>query len=134
MRKQSYRKSSSVRTGVAAVEFAVVFPVVLLFIVGLFELASVYRAHSGIQTALLKGAREASILSSTHVNIEAEMEGALLLVGVNKPEIVINPAIVGPDTRDIEMTITIELVPENGFFFNRYFFGSMVRKLVYERI
>lgn len=97
-------------------------------------MSTVYRANSGLQTALLNGAREASIRSSTHTDIEAEIRESLLLVSVVSPEIQLTPEIITPETSNIEISITIDATLENGFFLNRYFMGSMVRTLSYKGI
>ena len=58
---RSLRKLAGDRTGSSAVEFAVAVPVLVLFLWGIFQVAIVYRANSGMQHALGEGARLATI-------------------------------------------------------------------------
>ena len=53
------------RRGATAVEFAVVLPILLLFIFGLFELYSVFRVHSEAVTALARGGERRRSLRPT---------------------------------------------------------------------
>jgi Flp pilus assembly protein TadG len=55
------RKFADDRAGSAAVEFAVAFPVLIMFIWGIFQVAILYRANAGMQHALGEGARLATI-------------------------------------------------------------------------
>jgi Flp pilus assembly protein TadG len=55
------RKLAGDRAGSTAVEFAVAVPVLVLFLWGIFQVAIVYRANSGMQHALGEGARLATI-------------------------------------------------------------------------
>lgn len=47
--------------GVAAVEFAIIAPVIALFLVGLAQLGIVFMANAGLRNAVAKGARLATI-------------------------------------------------------------------------
>lgn len=55
------RKLAANRDGMAAVEFAVAFPVLILMIWGIFQVALLYRANAGMQHALGEGARLATL-------------------------------------------------------------------------
>lgn len=83
---------------------------------------------------MLKGAREASIRSSSYGDIEGEVRHTLLCVGVENPQIVISPASIDADTPEVEIMVTIGVDEQNGFVLKHFFTGDMVRKLVYQRI
>ena len=55
------RKLAADRSGLAAVEFAVAFPVLIVLIWGIFQVAFLFRANAGMQHALGEGARFATI-------------------------------------------------------------------------
>lgn len=68
------RKLAGDRSGMAAVEFAVAFPVLILFIWGIFQVALLYRANAGMQHALGEGARLATIWPTpTDTTIQAKI-------------------------------------------------------------
>ncbi|HYI43447.1 MAG TPA: TadE family protein [Sphingomicrobium sp.] len=58
---KSVRRLAANREGMAAVEFAVAFPVLIMMIWGIFQVALLYRANAGMQHALGEGARMATI-------------------------------------------------------------------------
>ncbi len=49
------------RKGVAAVDFALMIPVILLFILGVLQLGIVYSANAGLQHAMGEAARSATL-------------------------------------------------------------------------
>ena len=68
------RKLAGDRTGLAAVEFAVAFPILILFIWGIFQVALIHRANAGMQHALGEGARLATLWPTpTDTEIEAKI-------------------------------------------------------------
>lgn len=60
MRESSQRLRRDAR-GVAAIEFAILAPVVLLLIVGIARLGILFMANSGLRSAVAEGARYATI-------------------------------------------------------------------------
>ena len=68
------RKLAGDRSGLAAVEFAVGFPVLILFIWGIFQVALLFRANAGMQHALGEGARLATVWPTpTDAEIQAKI-------------------------------------------------------------
>ena len=47
--------------GVAVIEIAIVLPVLILFIYGIFQIGILYQANAGMQHALGEGARYATL-------------------------------------------------------------------------
>lgn len=63
--------------GVAAVEFALIFPVLTLIIIGMLQLAVLFSANAGVQNAIGQAARFATIFPTpTDAQIEARIEAS----------------------------------------------------------
>ncbi len=122
------------RRGATAVEFAVVLPILLLFIFGLFELYSVFRVHSEAVTALARGGREASITTTDNANIEAAVRNNLAIFGISDPQIVVEPADITAATSEIDITVRIAPGVANGLFFYRYFSDDIVKTATFHRL
>jgi hypothetical protein len=126
--------TQSDRRGATAVEFAIVLPVLLIFVFGLFELYSVYRVHSEAVTALAQGSREASILTSTNTDIESAIRNNLKIFGICDPDIVVEPLDINSTTPEIDISVTIQPGIANGLFVYRYFGGNIVKSITYRRL
>ena len=134
MRAKPGHLNSDSRRGVTLVEFAVVFPIVLAFILGLFEISVVARKNSGLKSALAKGIREASIPVSSNADIEQEIRTSLLGVGVQDVDIVVTPANINPTVSSITIKVGFDDTPENGFLFGRFYEGRMERTINFHRM
>lgn len=98
-------KPKTLRSGVAAVEFAVVFPVVILFTIGLLELSAGYRINAGLKTAMIRMLREASISTARHDDIEDRIVTNLAVNGIAAPEVKVSPGMIFAETASIEISI-----------------------------
>ncbi|HEU0311557.1 MAG TPA: TadE/TadG family type IV pilus assembly protein [Sphingomicrobium sp.] len=70
--------------GVAVIEIAIVLPVLILFIWGIFQVGILYQANAGMQHALGQGARHATLCLSpdpcenpTAAAVKSEIEAAV---------------------------------------------------------
>ena len=64
--------------GVAVIEIAIVLPVLILFIYGIFQIGILYQANAGMQHALGEGARYATIYPTpTDTQIKAKIDAAV---------------------------------------------------------
>ena len=97
--------------GVAVIEIAIVLPVLILFIYGIFQIGILYQANAGMQHALGEGARFATLCKpvtggcniSTDAQITAKMNAAVF---GTKPGTFTIPA---PTTVNRVMTLTVKL-------------------------
>ena len=122
------------RRGATTVEFAVVFPIFLLFIFGMFEMYSAYRVHSEVVTSLAKGGREASILTASSADVEGAVQDNLALFGVSDPDVVVTPQDIDAETREVQISITVAPGAANGFFIYRYFADDIVKSVTFRRL
>jgi Flp pilus assembly protein TadG len=72
------------KRGAAVIEIAIVLPVLIMFIWGIFQVAILYQANAGMQHALGQGARFATLCLSpdpcenpTVVQVKTRIEGAV---------------------------------------------------------
>jgi Flp pilus assembly pilin Flp len=100
------------KKGIGAVEFALILPLLILFIVGIAQMGIMYFAHSGLRNLVSEGARFASISPRpTDTAIKARLnQGGFGLV----PAQLGQPAIVygnsgGHPWAEIKMSYTVNL-------------------------
>ena len=95
--------------GVAVIEIAIVLPVLILFIYGIFQIGILYQANAGMQHALGEGARYATLCKpvtggcniATDTQIKAKMNSAVF---GTKPGTFTIPT---PTTVNRVMTLTV---------------------------
>lgn len=73
------------RRGQAAVELALLLPVILLLVIGLIEMARAWRAHNVITDAAREGARRAAVFNPnmTQAGVDSAVRNALTRGGLN---------------------------------------------------
>ena len=127
------KKKRCRRQGATAVEFAVVAPMVLIFIFGMLEVFNLYRVEGALTAATLIGGREASIDTANSDDVEAEITTFLQSAGVSSPRITIEPAVLNRTIEEVLVTIELDATAENGFFLRNFFTGQMRREITVQR-
>lgn len=105
--------------GVAVIEIAIVLPVLILFIYGIFQVGILYQANAGMQHALGEGARYATLCKpvtggcnvSTDAEIKTKMNAAVF---GTKPGTFTIP---DPTTANRVMTLTVNYSQPMNFLF-----------------
>jgi Flp pilus assembly protein TadG len=105
--------------GVAVIEIAIVLPVLIVFIYGIFQIGILYQANAGMQHALGEGARFATLCKpvtngcnvSTDSQIQAKMNAAVF---GTKPGTFTIPT---PTTTNRVMTLTVNYSQPMNFLF-----------------
>lgn len=105
--------------GAAVIEIAIVLPVLITFIYGIFQIGILYQANAGMQHALGEGARFATLCQpvtggcnvSTEAQIKAKMNAAVF---GTKPGTFTIPT---PTTVNREMTLTVNYTQPMNFLF-----------------
>ena len=98
--------------GVAAVEFAIIAPVMALFLVGLAQLGIVFMANAGLRNAVAKGARLATIYPtpSDQQLTQQMMENRFGLQDANlSPPTFVRGGVDGANYVDITVRYTVPL-------------------------
>ena len=70
------------RLGATAIEFALVAPLVLAIVFGLFEISRVMTVSDAMKTSVIAGAREAGVAQTNASEVRREMEAILNLFGI----------------------------------------------------
>ena len=104
--------------GVAVIEIAIVLPVLILFIYGIFQIGILYQANAGMQHALGEGARYATLCLSpdpcenpTATQVQAEINANVF---GTKPGTFTVPT---PTVASGEMTLTVNYSQPMNFLF-----------------
>lgn len=119
--------------GVAVIEIAIVLPVLILFIYGIFQVGILYQANAGMQHALGEGARYATLCLSpdpcenpTAAQVKTVIEGKVF---GTKPGTFSVPT---PTVSSGVMTITVNYTqPTNFIFFAGPTVTTSQSKIVY---
>lgn len=91
MKKIVSESTGARRNGVTAVEFAMVAPIVFLFVFTIFELSRIMMLSGNVNTALLSGARHSTLDGSTPAEVEELIRSELRNFGISSAEINISP-------------------------------------------
>lgn len=106
------------KRGTAVIEIAIVLPVLILFIYGIFQVGILYQANAGMQHALGEGARYATLCLSpdpcenpTEVAVQARIQSSVF---GTRPGTFAVPL---PTTTNGVMTITVNYSQPTNFLF-----------------
>jgi Flp pilus assembly protein TadG len=105
MRQQDLRR----RRGAAAVEFAVVAPLVFLFFFGAFEFARLNLLRHTVEMAALEGARCGAVPGATAPQAWERAQQILTAVGARQATIDVTPAMIDTQTREVTVTVQLPL-------------------------
>jgi Flp pilus assembly protein TadG len=78
----SSQRPSSLRSGVAAVELAVVSPLVLVLLVGLLQVGRMVQANEIVSNAAREGARKASTGANSFTDVQSAVANYLTNAGI----------------------------------------------------
>lgn len=129
-----FRQLKRDERGAAVIEMAIVLPVLILFIYGIFQVGILYQANAGMQHALGEGARFAVLCKpvtggcnvAADADIKAKMNSAVF---GTKPGTFTIPA---PTTVNRVMTLTVNYTqPMNFLFFPGPTVNLTRQKVVY---
>ena len=100
------------QTGAAAVEFAIVLPILILLVFGIVQFSIAFNRVQGLQAAAREGARVAALPQSTQADVRSKVTSALsgVLPSGTPPTITISPSSGNPcDLRstDARATVTV---------------------------
>ena len=98
--------------GAAAVEMAIVLPILILLVFGIVEFSIYFNRLQGLQAAAREGARVAALPQSTQSDVRAKVTTALsgVLPTTQSPVITVSPSSGNPcDLRapDARVTVTV---------------------------
>lgn len=115
------------RRGAALVEFAVVVPVLILFLLAFFELANALMIDSVVENAAYEGARRGIIPGARVADVHEAADGIAKISSLRSVDIRVEPAPIRLDTSEITVIVRAPL-NKNGLII-----GSFLGDRVLER-
>jgi len=103
-------------SGAAAVEFALVVPLLVTLVFGITDFASVYSSQASLSAAARQGARVMALQNSTSAAVTATLAAApTLKPALTSAQVSISPATCTPGS-NATVTITYPMTSVSGFF------------------
>ena len=102
-------RQRTIRRGAVTVEFALVVPVLFLFIFGIIEFARLNTLRNSIENAAYEGARRAIIPGGTADKATAEALLVMKSVSVHNAKVHVSPAVIDSTTTDVTVTVDVPL-------------------------
>jgi Flp pilus assembly protein TadG len=109
--RRHLRKPDPSRRGVAAVEFALIAPVMFLLAFGMIEVGSVMMIKNSLTQASRNGARAASLPMSTSEGVYAKVIEELQIMGLEHTEITIEPTNLSLTPPGGNVTVKVSVDP-----------------------
>jgi Flp pilus assembly protein TadG len=100
---------SAKRRGTSAVEFALVAPVFLLFLMGIIEFGRVMMVQNVLITSAREGARAAIISGATADSVKQKAENYASISGVPGATATVEPADLSDATTETPITVTVSV-------------------------
>lgn len=109
----SFRHRNRDQRGAAAVELAIVLPILILLVFGIIQWSIYFNRLQGLQAAAREGARVAALPQTTQADVDAKVVSALagVLPTTQSPVITVSPGSGNPcDLRasDARVTVTVK--------------------------
>ena len=112
------------RLGATAIEFALVAPLVLAIVFGLFEISRVMTVSDAMKTSVIAGVREAGVAQTDASEVRKEIETILDMFGVYNRQITVTPETIDNSVSQVSIQVSIPLNSDNGIYFKRFFGDS----------
>jgi len=109
--RRRLRKPNPSRCGVAAVEFALISPVMFLIAFGMIEIGSVMMIKNSLTQSSRIGARAASLPLATSDGVYAKVREELQVMDLEHAEITIHPEILSLIPPGGHVTVTVSIDP-----------------------
>jgi Flp pilus assembly protein TadG len=111
---------SQERRGVAAVEFAIVAPVMFLLTFGMIEVGSIMMIKNSVTQASRIGARTASLPNSTNATVESRISQELQLMNLTTAVVELSPANVTQVPPGGNVSVTVRINPTSVTWLPRF--------------
>jgi len=115
----------SARRGVAAVELAVLLPVLLLVIIGSLECSGMIFLNQSLHIAAYEGARVAIQSDATNADVIDSANSILGARSINAPLLTLNPTDVSGILSGQTLTVTVSAPADANSLLPPWFFGGM---------
>ena len=122
-------KTSNRRRGAAAVEFALTFPLLLMFVFGSMEFARANLVRNMCENAAMEGARAGMLPGADAQHCIDAAQALLDMVGVQNSTITVDPAVITPLTETVSVTVHIPL-DDNGLTMSQFILGTAMEQTI----
>ena len=102
------------RTGAAAVEFAIVAPIFFILVLGALEFGRLNVIRHTADQAAYEAARHAMVPGATAAEARQQANRMLRIVGARGSRVDVQPSVLGPDVDEITVTVEVPL-SQNGW-------------------
>lgn len=109
MRRHQQRKRQQRRRGAAAVEFAIAFPVLLLFFIFMWEFSRAEMIRQTAASAAYEGARQAIVAGGSADDARQMVAAIMQAVGISDADVTVTPGIITASTASVQVAITVPL-------------------------
>jgi len=99
--------SRDARSGATLVEFALVAPILFVFMCTCFEFGRMTMMRASIANAAYEGARRASVPGSTASQASQAAVSVLSASGISSSTVTVNPTVFDASTRDVTVTVAV---------------------------
>lgn len=117
------------RTGAAAVEFALVVPLLLLFIFSAIEFSRANMIRNICENAAMEGARKGMLPGATAEDCLTEAEELIEVMALQNATVTVTPAEILPDTESVTVEVSIPL-SENALPMAKFVLGKTLTQSV----
>ena len=118
------RNAKRRRRGATTVEFAVVLPLLLLFVFAGLEFSRANMLRNTIANAAFEGARSGIIPGASASDARAAAQGLLDMLQVNDSTISISPTTINNQTETVTVTVTTPMSMANHYVTPKFFLGD----------
>ncbi len=119
-------RSRKPRRGAVTVEFAVAFPILLLFTFAGIEFSRVNMIRNTAINAAYEGARKGIVPGATSSECEQAAIQLLNFVDISGGSAVVSPSNIQPSTESVTVTVTVPITSANSFITPQYFMGRTI--------
>jgi len=118
------RKGGRRRNGVAAVEFAICLPPLIVLMFGSIEACNAIFLDNSTLIVAYEGVREAIKPDATNALVEARCDEILTSRNIQSPVVTLNPADIGAANRGEKITITVSAPCDENSVLPSWFFAG----------
>jgi len=97
------------RRGSVVVEFAIAFPVLLLFFVFMWEFSRAEMIRQTAASAAYEGARQAIVAGGSADDAKQMVAAIMQAVGISDADVAVTPSVITASTESVQIAITVPM-------------------------
>ena len=118
---------NSNRHGATVVEFALVLPILLLFVFGGVELSRLAMLRHTANHAAYAATRKAIVPGANVANVIQKAEDHLAMIGISNASVTVNPSVITESTSIVEVEVTFPIA-DNSLVVPEFVSGTVTGK------